>query len=110
MVTALLDALGVQLGTRPSYRKYRTAEDGAITLRSLTTEPKDATSTPPGMTVSVENLTISGIASPADGQFEIGEIVLSNLIVLTNPDGESGTAIRLPEARLTGVDPARQGT
>ena len=103
VVTALLDALGVQLGTRPSYRKYRTAEDGAITLRSLTTEPKDATSPPPGMTVSVENLTISGIASPADGQFEIGEIVLSNLIVLSNPDGESGTAIRLPEARLTGV-------
>src|SRR4029453_5231165 len=24
LVTALLDALGVQLGTRPSYRKYRT--------------------------------------------------------------------------------------
>ena len=109
VVTALLDALGVQLGTRPSYRKYRTAEDGAVTLRSVTTEPKDVNAPPPAMTISAEYLTISGIASPADGQFEIGEVVLSNLIVLSNPDGESGTAIRLPEARLTDVTVRAKG-
>ena len=103
VVTALLDALGAEFSARPTYRKYRTGEDGAITLRSLTTEPKGGTATPPDMIVSAEYLTLSGIAPAPDGRFEIRDIAITNLIALSSADGESGIALRLPEVRLTGV-------
>ncbi|HKQ96068.1 MAG TPA: hypothetical protein VJS40_10710 [Aestuariivirgaceae bacterium] len=109
-MTALLDALGAEFAARPTYRKYRTGDDGAITVRSLTTEPKEGTAAPLGMIVSAEYLTLSGIVPAPDGRFEIRDIAITNLIVLSSPDGESGTALRLPEVRLTGVTLRAPGT
>lgn len=103
-VTALLDAVSEEFGVRPTYRRARTADDGTITIRSLTTEPKDADPNAPqaGTTISVESLSLSGIKVLPNGLLDIATVRATNLILLSS-EGETGSALRLPEATLTDV-------
>ena len=103
VVAALCDALEAQLGVRPAYRRVKKAKDGTITIRGLTTEVKPAEAAERKIkgTLSVENITLSGISQKPDGLFDVTEVKLTNLIFISDEDAETNSALRLPEAVIT---------
>src|SRR5688572_15169766 len=91
VVAALCDTLAAQLGVRPAYRRVKKAKDGTITIRGLTTEVKAAQAGERKIkaTLSVENVTLSGISQKPDGLFDVTEVKLTNLIFISDDDAQA---------------------
>src|SRR5262245_50577662 len=98
VVAALCDALEAQLGVRPIYRRVKKAKDGTITIRGLTTEVQQSQKVEKKIkgTLSIEGVTLTGISEDASGQFDVAEVMLSNLIFISDEDAEFSSALRLP--------------
>jgi hypothetical protein len=102
VVAALCDALGSQVGVRPAYRRVKKAKDGTVTILGLTTEVNQETQeSPPEVTLSVERIALTGITVEADGDFDIAEAKLTNVILFTDEDSETPGALRLPEVTIS---------
>jgi hypothetical protein len=103
VVAALCDALEAQLGVRPAYRRVKKAKDGTITILGLTTETKNSKELSARFdgTLSVERITLSGIAKEPEGLFDISEAKLANLIFMSSDEAEISSALRLPEVTIT---------
>jgi hypothetical protein len=103
VVAALCDALKVQLGVRPAYRRVKKAKDGTITIRGLTTEVEQSelSGRRLGGTLSVERVTLTGISQSPEGLFDVSEAKLINLIFISDEDAEVSSALRLPEITMT---------
>ena len=101
VVAALCDALGSQIGVRPAYRRVKKAKDGTITILGLTTESQEETAeSAAGITLSVERIALTGITVEPDGDFDVAEAKLTNVIVFTDEDSETPGAVRLPEVTV----------
>jgi hypothetical protein len=103
VVAALCDALEAQLGVRPTYRRVKKAKDGTITIRGLTTEVQQSQKVEKKIkgTLSIEGVTLSGVSEDASGQFDVAQVMLSNLIFISDEDAEFSSALRLPEVKIT---------
>jgi hypothetical protein len=102
VVAALCDALGSQVGVRPAYRRVKKAKDGTVTILGLTTEGQgDKADITPGLTLSVERIALTGITVEADGDFDVAEAKLTNVIVITDEESETPGALRLPEVTVS---------
>jgi hypothetical protein len=101
VVAALCDALGSQIGVRPAYRRVKKAKDGTVTILGLTTESREETAdTTPGITLSVERIALTGITVEPDGDFDVAEAKLTNVIIFTDEESETPGALRLPEVTV----------
>jgi hypothetical protein len=102
VVAALCDAIEVQIGVRPAYRRVKKAKDGTVTIRGLTTEVEASKTAERKLngTLSVEKITLSGITQNAAGQFEVAEAAFSNVIFLSDGEDEAMSALRLPEVKI----------
>src|SRR6185295_362881 len=101
VVAALCDALGSQVGVRPAYRRVKKAKDGTVTILGLTTEGQGETAdTTPDITLSVERIALTGITVEPDGDFDVAEAKLTNLIIFTDEESETPGAVRLPEVTV----------
>jgi hypothetical protein len=102
VVAALCDALGGQIGVRPAYRRVKKAKDGTVTILGLTTEGQLETAESAfGITLSVERIALAGITVEADGDFDVAEAKLTNVIVFTDEESETPGALRLPEVTVS---------
>jgi hypothetical protein len=101
VVAALCDAFAAKLGVRPAYRRVKKSKDGTITIRGLTTEIEQAPAADRKIkaTLSVERITLSGITEQ-NGLFDVAEVKLTNLILISDDDAETSSALRLPEVVL----------
>jgi hypothetical protein len=102
VVAALCDALGSQVGVRPAYRRVKKAKDGTVTILGLTTEGQGETADiAPGITLSVERIALTGITVEPDGDFDVAEAKLTNVIVFTDEESDTPGALRLPEVTVS---------
>jgi hypothetical protein len=102
VVAALCDAFGSQVGVRPAYRRVKKAKDGTVTILGLTTEGQGGTAdTAPGITLSVERIALTGITVEPDGDFDVAEAKLTNVIVFTDEESDTPGALRLPEVTVS---------
>jgi len=102
VVAALCDALGSQVGVRPAYRRVKKAKDGTVTILGLTTEGQgEKADITPGLTLSVERIALTGITVEPDGDFDVAEAKLTNVIVFTDEESETPGALRLPEVTVS---------
>ena len=102
VVAALCDALGSQVGVRPAYRRVKKAKDGTVTILGLTTEGRGETADiTPGITLSVERIALTGITVEPDGDFDVAEAKLTNVIVFTDEESDTPGALRLPEVTVS---------
>jgi hypothetical protein len=102
VVAALCDALGSQVGVRPAYRRVKKAKDGTVTILGLTTEGRAETAEiTPGITLSIERIALTGITVEPDGDFDVAEAKLTNVIVFTDEESETPGALRLPEVTVS---------
>ena len=99
VVKALLDKLAVQFGARPTYKRIKKAKDGTITIRSLTTEPKESdTAAPhPKTVLSIGEVLLRGIETRPDGVFDISEVKLSSVLLICDDGTDATGAFRVPE-------------
>src|SRR5215211_7944875 len=100
VVAALCDALGSQVGVRPAYRRVKKAKDGTVTILGLTTEGQE-TAEAPGLTLSIERIALTGITVEPDGDFDVAEAKLTNVIVFTDEESDTPGALRLPEVTVS---------
>ena len=102
VVAALCDAFGSQVGVRPAYRRVKKAKDGTVTILGLTTEGQGETAdAAPGITLSVERIALTGITVEPDGDFDVAEAKLTNVIVFTDEESDTPGALRLPEVTVS---------
>src|SRR5215212_861959 len=102
VVAALCDAFGSQVGVRPAYRRVKKAKDGTVTILGLTTEGRGETGDiTPGITLSVERIALTGITVEPDGDFDVAEAKLTNVIVFTDEESDTPGALRLPEVTVS---------
>lgn len=102
-VAAFLNAFAQQFGVKPNYRRYRTAEDGSVTVRGFTTEQTapDPNAPAAGTTLSAETVTFSKPETEANGLLDISETKFSNLIAFYSDGEGTATALRLPEGTIS---------
>jgi hypothetical protein len=98
VVKAVLDKLAIQFGSRPTYKRIKKAKDGTITVRALTTETQasDAPAPRPKTVLSVGEMQLRGIETRPDGVFDISEVKLSSVILISDDGTDVTGAFRVP--------------